>query len=202
MSRYVVTGTDTGIGKTVFAAALAHHLGARYWKPVQAGLDDGGDCAAVKRLAGPGVSILPEIFRLNTPCSPHEAARIDGVTLSASALGLPAGNSPLVVEGAGGVLVPLTDNLLYADIFAIWGLPLILAARTQLGTINHTLLSLEALRARAVPVHGVVFIGDAEPVAEQTIPRIGRVRNLGRLPMLDPLTPEALHAAFAEGVRL
>ncbi|WP_114520446.1 dethiobiotin synthase [Altererythrobacter sp. ZODW24] len=202
MSRYVVTGTDTDVGKTIFAAALAAHLSARYWKPVQAGMDEGGDSATIQRLAGPNVEVLPEAYQLQTPCSPHEAARIDGVSLQAEDLSLPEGGGPLVVEGAGGALVPLSDDLLYADLFATWGLPVIVVARTQLGTINHTLLTLEALRARDVPIHGVAFIGNAEPVAETSIPRIGKVQSLGRLPMIDPLTSEALHAAFAEGITL
>ncbi len=202
MSRYVVTGTDTDVGKTIFAAALATHLSARYWKPVQAGMDEGGDNATIRRLAGENVEIVPEAYQLQTPCSPHEAARIDGVALAAGRLALPGGDSPLVVEGAGGVLVPLSDELLYADLFATWGLPVILVARTQLGTINHTLLSLEALRARNVPIHGVAFVGDPEPVAETSIPRIGKVRSLGRLPIVEPLTPKSLHAAFADGIVL
>ena len=195
--RFIVTGTDTGIGKTVFAAALAAHLRARYWKPVQAGLEDGTDSETVARLSGGKATVLPEAYRLTTPCSPHEAARIDGVTINPARLALPPGDGPLVVEGAGGVLVPHADGLLAADLFAIWGLPVVLVARTSLGTINHTLLSLEALRARGIAVLGVAFNGDAEPVAEEAITRIGAVRHLGRLPRLDPLTAETLTSAFA-----
>src|SRR6218665_333764 len=110
----IVTGTDTGIGKTVFAAALAGALHARYWKPVQAGLDDGGDSTMVARLSGlPAASILPEAYRLTTPCSPHRAAEIDGLTIDLAALDLPPGEGALVAEGAGGVLVPLTRSLVY-----------------------------------------------------------------------------------------
>jgi dethiobiotin synthetase len=200
MSTLVVTGTDTGIGKTVFAAALAGALGARYWKPVQAGLDDdgGSDSQRVARLAGlTPERVHPEAYRLATPCSPHRAAEIDGVEIDPARLALPQGDGPLVVEGAGGVLVPLTRQRLYADQFAHWGAPVVLVARTALGTINHTLLSLEALRARAVPVLGVAFIGDAVPDSEATIAAIGKVKRLGRLPILAELTPPALAAAFA-----
>jgi dethiobiotin synthetase len=195
--RYIVTGTDTGVGKTIFAAALAAHLGARYWKPVQAGLAGETDSDSVTRLTHSKTLVLEEAYRLNTPCSPHEAARIDGVTINPAELALPRGDRPLVVEGAGGVLVPLTDDLVYADMFAQWGLPLVLVARTTLGTINHSLLSLEALRARAIVVHGVVFSGEPVPASEAAITRIGKVRHLGRLPQLDPLTAETLAAAFA-----
>ncbi|WP_025560595.1 dethiobiotin synthase [Sphingomonas sp. UNC305MFCol5.2] len=191
----VVTGTDTDVGKTVFAAGLAAATGATYWKPIQAGLDDGGDSA---RVAALGVkSVLPEAYRLSTPCSPHRAASLDGVCIDAERLALPLLDGPLVVEGAGGVLVPIRDDLLYADLFARWRAPVVLVARTALGTINHSLLSIEALRARHVPILGVAFVGPSVPDSEETIARIGRVRRLGRLPWLDPLDAATLAAAFA-----
>ncbi|HSI17217.1 MAG TPA: ATP-dependent dethiobiotin synthetase BioD, partial [Sphingomonas sp.] len=108
----VITGTDTDVGKTVFAAALAGALGARYWKPVQAGLDPRADVDSVAILSG--AHILPEAYRLTTPCSPHRAAELDGVTIDPARLTLPDGDGPLVVEGAGGVLVPITRDLLFA----------------------------------------------------------------------------------------
>jgi dethiobiotin synthetase len=193
-----VTGTDTDIGKTVFAAALAGALGAHYWKPVQAGLDDGSDRERVARLSGlPEERLLPEAYRLLTPCSPHRAAEIDGVAIDPARLALPAVDGPLVVEGAGGALVPLNDTLLYADMFARWQAPTVIVARTALGTINHSLLTIEALRTRNVPILGIAFIGDAVEDSEATICRIGKVRRLGRLPRLDPLNPDTLAAAFA-----
>ena len=195
----VVTGTDTEIGKTVFAAGLAAALGATYWKPVQAGLDEGGDGDTVRRL---GVAkVLPEAYRLTTPCSPHRAAAIDGVTIDPARLALPAVDGPLVVEGAGGVLVPLADDLLYADMFARWGAPVVLVARTALGTINHSLLSIEALRRRGVPILGVAFVGDSVEDSEATIARISGVRRLGRLARVAPLDAGTLAQAFAAGFR-
>lgn len=192
--RLVVTGTDTGIGKTVLAGAIAQATGAAYWKPIQAGLDEETD---TERVAALGVNTLPEAYRLGTPCSPHWAAEIDGVTLDDAALELPDGEADLVVEGAGGVLVPIRHDLLFADLFSRWDLPVVLAVRTALGTINHTLLSIEALRSRGVPILGVAFIGDPIENTEATIARIGGVKRLGRLPMLPEVTPEALRAAFA-----
>ncbi len=198
MSVIVVTGTDTDIGKTVFAAALAGALGASYWKPVQAGTDDGTDRQRIARLGGIALDrLLPEAYALATPCSPHRAAAIDGVTIDLDRLALPSVSGPLVVEGAGGVLVPIVGTTTFADMFARWGVPVVLVARTALGTINHSLLSIEALRARGVPVRGVAFVGDAVPDSEATIARLGDVRRLGRLPHLDPLTPETLARAFA-----
>jgi len=198
---WIVTGTDTGIGKTVFAAGLAGALGAAYWKPVQAGLAGETDSEAVARLA-PGALVVTEAYRLATPCSPHEAARVDGVTIDAARLALPQTGRALVVEGAGGVLVPYADDLLAADLFARWDLPAIIVARTALGTISHTLLTLEALRTRGIGVAGIAFVGEHEPVAEAAIARFGAAPILGRLPLLDPLDAGTLAAAFAAGIRM
>ncbi|WP_294323146.1 dethiobiotin synthase [uncultured Sphingomonas sp.] len=200
MTVIVVTGTDTDVGKTVFAAALTGALGASYWKPVQAGTDDGTDRQRVARLAGIAPDrILPEAYSLATPCSPHRAAAIDGVTIDLDRLVLPQVTGPIVVEGAGGVLVPIVGTTTFADLFTRWGQPVVLVARTALGTINHSLLSIEALRARGVPIRGVAFIGDAVPDSEDTIVRLGGVRRLGRLPFVRHLTPDTLARAFADG---
>ena len=202
MSGFIVTGTDTDVGKTVFAAALAGQLGGWYWKPVQAGLEGGGDAARVAQLSGlPREHILPEAYRLTTPCSPHRAAAIDGVAINPARLALPP-HRPLVVEGAGGALVPLAEGWLSADQFARWALPAIIVARTALGTINHSLLTIEALRGRGVPIHGIAYIGDAAEDSEATICRLGGVRRLGRLPWLDLLDATSLKRAFAEGIVL
>ncbi len=197
MLRFVITGTDTDVGKTVFAAGLAAHLGARYWKPVQAGLAGATDSELVAQLVDGRATILPEAYRLATPCSPHEAARIDCVTIDPARLTLPDGDEALVVEGAGGALVPLSNDLLIADLFARWGLPVVVVARTALGTINHSLLTIEALRARGIAIVGIAFSGDENAHSEAAIARFGQVRHLGRLPHLEPLTAETLAAAFA-----
>lgn len=200
---FIVTGTDTGIGKTVFAAALAGALGASYWKPIQSGLEDGSDSESIAALSGlPAGAILPEAYRLVTPCSPHRAAEIDGVTIDPDRLTPPQVDGALVVEGAGGALVPVTREILYADLFARWGKPVVLVARTALGTINHSLLSIEALRARGVPIHGIAFVGDPVEDSETTIAAIGKVKRLGRLPMLPDLTPATLARAFGQAFDL
>jgi len=160
---------------------------------VQAGLDDETDSEVVARLAN--VAVVPEAYRLVTPASPHRAAAIDGVTIDPDQLTPPEGG--LIVEGAGGALVPLTRTLLYADMFARWQIPVIICARTALGTINHSLLTIEALRARRVPIHGLAFLGDAVEDSEAIIAEISGVKRLGRLPIVDPLTPESLARAFA-----
>jgi dethiobiotin synthetase len=200
--RIIVTGTDTGIGKTVFSAGLARLLDGYYWKPVQAGLESETDSSVVRRLAGLSADrILPERWRLKTPASPHLAAERDGLEIDPASLSPPSVSRPLVIEGAGGLMVPLTRQELFIDVFSRWGLPVVLCARTALGTLNHTLLSLEALRRRAIRLLGVALIGDAHPDNERTLGEMGGVPILGRLPLLDPLTPSSLAAAFAAAFR-
>jgi dethiobiotin synthetase len=202
VSAFVVTGTDTGIGKTVFSAALAAATHSYYWKPVQAGLDDGADSATVSNLGLNATKrVLKEAYRLQTPCSPHKAAEIDGLQIDPARLTLPP-QRPLVVEGAGGALVPVTRSTTFADVFAWWGLPVIVVARTALGTINHSLLTFEALRSRGVAIHGVAFVGDANEDSEATIAAMGNVKRLGRLPLIERLDAESLARAFAENFRL
>ncbi len=178
--RAVVTGTNTGVGKTVFCAALAGALGASYWKPVQSGLEDETDSETVGRLSGLSQDrILPEAYRLKLPASPHIAAAREGVRIEASRLAIPARPGALVIEGAGGLMVPLAPDLLQIDVFASWGLPAILCAATSLGTINHTLLSLEAMARRAIGVLGVAFSGEGDEEVESAIVAFGKVRRLG-----------------------
>jgi len=197
--RIVVSGTDTEIGKTVFAAGLADQLGACYWKPIQSGLDGETDSQAVARLGGLSCDrILPECYRLKTPVSPHQAAAIDGIRIDATTLDVPdTGARPLVIEGAGGLMVPLDRSTLYIDIFARWRVPVVLCARTALGTINHSLLSIDALRHRGIELLGIAFIGEANLESERAICEIGGVRRLGRLPRLSPLTQDTLREGFA-----
>ena len=197
---FVVTGTDTGVGKTVFSAALTAALDGCYWKPVQAGRDDGTDAEAVARLAGLNADrVFPESYCLTTPCSPHLAAAIDGVEIDPARLALPDSSRPLIIEGAGGALVPLTPSLVYADLFCRWGLPVIIVARTTLGTINHSLLTIEALRRRQIMVHGVAFVGEENADSEAIICQLGRVKRLGRLERLPTLDSASLAQAFAWG---
>lgn len=201
--QVVIAGTDTDIGKTVFAAGLTAALDGCYWKPIQAGLDGETDTQCVLHLAQLDASrVLPETYRLRTPASPHRAAEIDGSEIDIAKLKPPTTSRPLVIELAGGLAVPLTRQDLQIDVVQRWKLPVILCASTRLGTINHSLLSIQALKQRAVPILGIAFIGDENADSQKTICAFGGVKQLGRLPRLDPLTPATLQSAFATAFRI
>jgi len=191
--RLVVCGTDTDVGKTVVSAWLVQGLNAYYWKPVQSGLEGGGDRSSLARLLPEAADrLLPEAYRLSRPLSPHWAAELDGMVIEPERLELPAGAGPLVVETAGGVLVPLRRDWLQIEQLQRWRLPVLLVARSGLGTLNHTLLSLEALRLRGVPVLGLVLNGPPHPDNPRTLEQLGGVPVLAELPPLQPLNAAAL----------
>jgi dethiobiotin synthetase len=200
----IVTGTDTGIGKTVAAAMLTLALDGIYWKPIQCGTADGTDTQTVAQLTSLDTPhFRREAYLLREPLSPHRAAELENVTIDPARLVLPdvPVGRRLIIEGAGGLLVPVTRELLQIDLFAGWQASVVLCARTRLGTINHTLLSLAALRQREMNVLGVLFIGDAMADSERTICDFGGVRRLGRLPFLAELNAASLRRAFAENFR-
>jgi dethiobiotin synthetase len=196
---FFVTGTDTDVGKTVVSAWLVARLGASYWKPVQAGNHPETDSAIVRRLTGASADrILPEAYLLPEPIAPHEAARRAGTTIDMARLVPPACDGPLVVEGAGGLLVPLTDKAYVIDLATELHLPIILVTRSTLGTINHTLLSLEAIRRRGLTLAGVVVNGPETPHNRAAIERYGQVEVIAEIPWLDQLTPATLMAIEPE----
>ena len=191
--QLVVCGTDTDVGKTVVSAMVVQGLGARYWKPVQSGMEGGGDTGRLQRLLGlPQDRLQPEAYRLAAPVSPHWAAEREGLRLDPGRLALPPGDDPLVVETAGGLLVPLRRDWLQIEQIERWGLPVLLVCRSGLGTLNHTLLSLEALKQRRIPVLGLVLNGPHHPDNPRTLEQIGRVPVLAQLPHLPELSAGAL----------
>jgi dethiobiotin synthetase len=199
-----VTGTDTGVGKTVTCAALlcrlAHDERVRYWKPIQTGIEQDDDTASVRRLSGCGArGVLDAGVRLTRPLSPHAAARLSGVRIDIENVANAVGALPLadrwIVEGAGGVLVPLNDAQLMVDLMTRLGTQVVVVARSTLGTINHTLLTLEALRARSLEVAGVVMVGDRHQENRQAIEHFGGVAVLGEIPFLMPLNAATLRQA-------
>ena len=191
--QLVVCGTDTDVGKTIVSAWLVQGLKAYYWKPVQSGLDGGGDRGRVRDLLKLSDDrLLPEAYAFQQPVSPHWAAEIDGVELDPRALTLPAVDGPLVVETAGGLMVPLTRRWMQIDQLQEWQRPVVLVARSGLGTLNHTLLSLEALRKRQIRVLGIILNGPPHADNPATLEQFGDAPVLGHLPPLQPLTANAL----------
>ena len=201
MKGFFVTGTDTGVGKTVLSALLVAALDGIYWKPVQTGAIEGTDRNSVRLWSAcPEERLLRERYKFDPPVSPHLAAREAGVHIALEAFDLPpvAAGHPLIVEGAGGAMVPLNENDLMVDLMLRFGLSVVMAARTALGTINHTLLTLAALRGARVSVHGVVMIGEENIENRRAIEHYGKVRVIGHIPVLQKLSREALLEVFAK----
>jgi dethiobiotin synthetase len=198
-SRFFVTATDTNVGKSVVSALLTLGLNGTYWKPVQSGLDPISDTDYVRQVTQLDAShFLPERFRLTEPLSPHLSARLDGVEIHLSDFCLPESvpHSPLIVEGAGGLLVPLNDHDLILDLIKHLELPVCLVTRTQLGTINHTLLSIQRLQQANIPILGVIMNGPKNLENRRAIAHFGTVPILAELEPLDDVNPATLHAAF------
>lgn len=195
---FFVTGTDTGIGKTVVSALLLKGLNGTYWKPVQSGLQEATDTEFVKRVTGMGSDhFCDETYRLNEPLSPHASAEIDGVEIALSDFELPEYKSaPLIVEGAGGLLVPLNDRDMIIDLIRHLDLPVLLVVRSELGTLNHTFLSLEALRNRDIPVLGVVMDGPKNESNRKAIEKYGEIEVLAELEPIEALNSQTLIAQF------
>jgi dethiobiotin synthase len=197
-----VTGTDTGVGKTVVSAALLHRYGdsarVRYWKPVQTGIEQDDDTAEVRKLGAGEAQVWELGLRLANPVSPHLAAERAGIRISIDVLLAMLPNDAKefrwVVEGAGGALVPLNGRDLMIDLMSALGLPVTVVARSTVGTINHTLLTLEALRARSLCVAGVVLVGEKNTDNRAAIERYGQVAVLGEMPILRPLDGAGLCA--------
>lgn len=173
-NRLIVAGTDTNVGKTIVSSLLVAKLNAHYWKPIQCGeLDTGGDSATIKKLTGIEENrIIPEAYRLKMAASPNQAAEAEGITIEDKNLILPSHDGPLVVELAGGLMVPLRDNWLQIDQIKIWNLPVVLVARSGLGTLNHTLLSLEAMEKRNIQVTTLILNGEKHEGNYKTLLKI------------------------------
>ena len=195
--RLVVCGTDTDVGKTIVSAWLVQGLKATYWKPVQSGLEGGGDRERVRLLLNlPSERLLPEVYAFTQPVSPHWAAELDQQPLEPERLKLPESTGHLVVETAGGVMVPLTRSWLQIDQLTRWDLPIVLVARSGLGTLNHTLLTLEALRQRNLKVLGLILNGPLHVDNPATLEQLGGVPVLAQLPPLQELNAQQLAKAW------
>lgn len=194
--KYFVTGTDTNVGKTVVSAWLVHQLGADYWKPIQSGTLEGGDRDVIQDLTGlSGDRIHREVYAFKEPLSPHAAAALENIQIDLDKITMLQTDRPLIVEGAGGVLVPLNSSQTMMDLMEKLAIPVIVVARSGLGTINHTCLTLEALRHRQIPIAGVILNGPLNEGNRQAIENYGRVPILAQLEKLPCLSRESLSQA-------
>lgn len=198
-NNIIIAGTDTGIGKTICSALLMCVLKGTYFKPIQSGCREDNDTQTVKQLSELSEEhFLKEKYCLNEPLSPHLAAEIDNVIIEESKLALPDNihYSPLIVELAGGLMVPINRQTLFIEVIKEWDAKVILCAKTSLGTINHTLLSIEALKARNIDIMGIIFMGDKFSDNEKTIEQFSGVNMLGRIPKLGVKNKETLIDTF------
>jgi dethiobiotin synthase len=198
---FFITGTDTNVGKTVLSALLCAALPARYWKPIQTGAIEGTDRQQVISWAGiPQEQTLPEVHIFDDPVSPHLAAERAGKEIHLETITLPSDDfsTPLVVEGAGGVLAPINSHQFIADLMVHLRLPVVVAARSTLGTINHTVMSLQVLRSYRIEVRGVVLIGPENSENREAIEHYGKVQVIGHIPVLKNINRQTLCQVFAE----
>ena len=191
MKRFIVTGIGTDIGKTVVSAILVEALQAAYWKPVQAGDLENSDSTKIKKWCSESIQILPEAYRLTEPVSPHLAATIDNLNISIDQLIVPEIKGNLIIEGAGGIMVPLNnEGLLFIDVIKYWDLPVILVSRHYLGSINHTLLTAEILKNNNIKVEGIVFVGNENKATEEIILKKTVLPLIARIPLVKEINKE------------
>lgn len=191
-----VTGIGTDIGKTLISAILVEKLKCDYWKPVQAGELENSDTIKVQRLISNTTSVFhPETYRLTQPYSPHKSAALDGIEIDEKIIITPETNNQLLIEGAGGSMVPLNSHTLVIDLIKQLDAEVILVSQNYLGSINHTLLSIEALKQRGIPIKGVIFNGEENASTEDYIIAYTHVQHLGRIPKLSEVNKETVSEA-------
>lgn len=184
--KYFVTGIDTEIGKTIVSTILVEALKADYWKPIQSGDLNNSDTMKVKELiSNSSTKFHPETYRLKTPASPDYSAAIDGITIDKSNFNLPKTDNSLIVEGAGGLMVPLNDEFLIIDLIAQLKIPIILVSKNYLGSINHTILSIKAIQERGIPLAGIIFNGEKNEASEKAILKHTKIEKLFSIPKLE-----------------
>ncbi len=189
--KYFVTGIGTGIGKTIVSAILTEKLKADYWKPVQAGELNNSDTMKVKSLVSNTKSVFhPETYALTEPFSPHKSAAIDGIEIDINEFTIPKTDNNLIIEGAGGLMVPLNDQFLVIDLIKKLNVEVILVSQNYLGSINHTLLSIQTLKHYQIPVAGIIFNSDSNTNTEDYILNYTGIKLLGNIPNLADFTKE------------
>ncbi len=194
MKRLFVTGIGTDVGKTVISAILTQKLQADYWKPIQAGELDNTDSMKVSQWVENSTSVIhPEAYRLTQPMSPHAAAERDDVNIEMGNIIIPKTTRNLIIEGAGGLMVPLNQHDLVIDLISHLQADAVLVSRHYLGSINHTILSIEALRSRNIAIAGIIFNGDENRDTESIIESVCAVPILGRIPKISNLNQHSIN---------
>jgi dethiobiotin synthetase len=193
MKPLFITGIDTGVGKTIVSAILTEKLEADYWKPIQSGDLDNSDTHQVKSLvSNPKTKFHPETYRLSQPFSPHKSASLDGIRIELEKIILPATDNQLIIEGAGGLMVPLNEHDLLIDLIKKLDAEVILVSKNYLGSINHTLLSLAMLKMRNISLKGIIFNGETENYSEEIILNLSGISSYAKIPMMNDLNKESI----------
>jgi len=195
MINLFVTGTDTNVGKTIVSAILAAGINGKYWKPIQTGTSQGSDTNIIQELLGKD-STFPESYRFKAPLSPNHAAELQEQEIDHKNIKLPNSHHPLIIEGAGGLLVPINSNQMIIDLIKVFNTKCILVARSGLGTLNHTLLSLQELNRREIPVLGVVLNGPKNIKNKESIEHFGKTKILLEVEHINLLTRGSLLSIF------
>ena len=197
--QFVICGTDTDIGKTLISSFFVRGLNSFYWKPIQSGIESETDTQAVKRLAKVNnAKIINEAYIFREPVSPHWAAEIDQKAINFQLLKLPNVNGALIVETAGGLMVPITRNFLQIDQIKKWDLPVILVCKSSLGTLNHTLLSIEALQKRNIKTLGLVINGEKHLDNPKTLAEFSSLPIIAEFPYIQKIDSKNLDILWEE----
>ena len=197
--KFIICGTDTDIGKTLISSFFVRGLNSFYWKPIQSGIESQTDSQTVKTLAQVSKDkIIKEAYVFTKPLSPHWAAEIDHETINFDMLRLPKVNGPLIVETAGGLMVPLTRNFLQIDQIKQWNLPVILVCKSSLGTLNHTLLSIEALKRRNIEILGLVVNGEKHLDNPKTLVEFSGIPLITEFPHIKKMDSNNLDILWKE----
>lgn len=188
MAKYFITGIGTGIGKTLISAIVTEKLQADYWKPIQSGDLDTSDSLTIGSLITNTKTVIhTESYRLTQPLSPHLSARLDGIEINLNQINTPETANNLIIEGAGGLMVPLNETELIIDLIKKLNVEVILVSQNYLGSINHTLLSLNLLKQYDIPIKGIIFNGDENAETERYILQYSQVKKLGYVPHLSQI---------------
>ena len=188
--KVIVAGIGTEVGKTIVSAVFCEAFGLDYWKPIQSGAIEDNDSHSISNLVTKEVGIFPNTYCFQEPLSPDQAAKKEGITIDPNQLSLPNSEN-LLIEPAGGLMVPLTsEGFLFSDQLKIWNIPIILVSRFYLGSINHTLLSLELLKSKGLHLAGIVFTGDVNTESEATIRHFAHTTHFFNVPWTENLSPE------------